>query len=63
MQLTINSSDLKPVVEKGVVRGGKFEAIYLRIEDIGGRQGFLFATEISKHRCWDRCALAAHVPA
>jgi catalase len=64
IQLAINSSDTKPVVDKGVVTVGKFEAISELKKFVGGKDFVsLFATEISKHRCWDRSALAAKVPA
>ena len=65
VQLAINTNDTSPVVDKGVVTVGKFETGHEITAKLGSGTDFvsLFATEISKHRCWERSALAAKVPA
>jgi catalase len=64
IQLAIKPSDNSPVVDKGVVTVGKFETGHELAAKFGGNDFVsLFATEISKHRCWERSALAAKVPA
>lgn len=62
--LAIKPSDTTPVVDKGVVTVAKFEAITELTKFVGGKDFVsLFATEISKHRCWERSSLAAKVAA
>ena len=65
IQLALKSSETKPVVDKGVVTVGKFDASHEVAVRLGGGNDFisLFATEISKHRCWERSAMAAKVAA
>jgi catalase len=64
IQLAIKPSDNSPVIDKGVVTVGKFETGHELAAKFGGNDFVsLFATEISKHRCWERSALAAKVPA
>ena len=61
IQLALRPTDTTAVVDKGVVTVGQFETS----KAIFGGKDFvsLFATEISKHRCWERSYLAAKVPA
>jgi catalase len=64
IQLALKPSDTSAVVDKGVVTVGKFEALHESKAKFGGNDFVsLFATEISKHRCWDRTPLAAKVAA
>jgi len=64
IQLAITSGT-SPVVDKGVVTVAKFETGREITARLGSGTDFvsLFATEISKHRCWERSAFAAKVPA
>jgi catalase len=64
IQLTLKSPDTTAIVDKGVVKVGKFETFH-ELKAIFGGNDFvsLFVTEISKHRCWERSALAAKVAA
>jgi len=64
IQLALKPSDTSPVVDKGVVTVGKFEASNELKAKFGGNDFVsLFATEISKHRCWARTPLAEKVAA
>lgn len=65
VQLAINTNDTSPVVDEGIVTVGKFETSHEITAKLGSGTDFvsLFAREISKHRCWERSALAAKVPA
>jgi catalase len=65
IQLALKPADTTPVVDKGVVTVGKFETSNeLKVKLSGGNDFVsLFAIEISKHRCWERTALAAKVAA
>ena len=61
-RLAIKSSH--PVVDKGVVTVEKFEAVTELKEFSSGKDFIsLFATEVSKHRCWERSSLASQVSA
>ena len=64
IQLAITLGDTTAVVDKGVVTVGKFEMSHGLAAKFGEKDFVsLFATEISKHRCWERSRLAAKVPA
>ena len=64
IQLALKPADTTAVVDKGVVTVGKFETSHELKAKFGGKDFVsLFATEISKHRCWERSDLAAKVPA
>jgi catalase len=65
IQLAIKPADTTPVVSMGVVTVGKFETSHELTAKLGSGKDFvsLFATEISKHRCWERSSLAAKVAA
>jgi catalase len=65
IKLAINPSDSTPVVDMGVVSVGKFTTSEQFKLKVGSGNDFvsLFATEISKHRCWERSNLAAKVAA
>jgi catalase len=65
IQLALKPSDTTPVCDKGVVTVGKFDAVGELKAKVGSGTDFvsLFATEISKHRCWERMELATKVAA
>jgi len=64
IQLALKPADTTAIVDKGVVTVGKFEMSHEFKAKFGGKDfASLFATEISKHRCWERSDLAAKVPA
>ena len=65
VELAFNPKETAPVVDKGVVTVGKFEMSHEVTAKLRGGNDFisLFATEISKHRCWERSALAKKVAA
>lgn len=64
INLAMKPNDTSVVVDKGVVTVGKFETSEELKAEFGGTDFVsLFVTEISKHRCWERSALAAKVPA
>ena len=64
IQLAIKPSDTSAVVDKGVITVGKFETSHEVAAKFGGNDFVsLFATEISKHRCWERTPLAVKVAA
>jgi catalase len=65
IRLALKPWDSTPVVDKGVVTVGKFHATDGMKLKVGSGSDFisLFATEISKHRCWERMKLAAKVAA
>jgi catalase len=65
VQLALQMFDTKPIVDKGVVTVGKFEASHELIVNLTDGSDFvsLFAKEVSKHRCWERSRLAAKVAA
>jgi len=64
IELALKPSDTSPVVSKGVVTVGKFEASHELAAKFGGNDFVsLFATEISKHRCWERTPLTLKIAA
>jgi catalase len=65
IQLALKPSDTTPVCDKGVVTVGKFDGVGELKAKVGSGTDFvsLFATEISKHRCWERMELATKVAA
>lgn len=64
INLAIKPNDTSVVVDKGVVTVGKFDTSSELKAKFGGTDFVSqFVTEISKHRCWERSALAAKVPA
>jgi len=65
IQLALKPSDIAPVVDKGVITVGKFETSHEVTVKLSGGEDFvsLFATEISKHRSWERTPLTAKVSA